>query len=273
MKIGDFAQYNQISIQALRHYEKINLMHPIEVDPITNYRYYHIKQSAVIDNIQFFQQLDFSLAEIKQMMNDTKNPTMLNQLIENKKSELENELNSIRQQLQDIRSFQEGALLYQEKKDCREIELVDFPNRWVLPHASTKNIYQMTDEEYEFSLREFKSQRNQALKFNRVGSLMSLQSFANETFQSHEFFIFSDKKTTQTKTLKKGTYATFYCHSFEEEIKQLSLFKKTLAEQGYQVIGDYICEVLYENSKTSDVNRSMFIRMQIPVRKRQNFNI
>ena len=55
MKIGDFAKYNQISVQALRYYESIDLIHPIEIDPFTNYRYYHIKQSAVIDNIQFFQ--------------------------------------------------------------------------------------------------------------------------------------------------------------------------------------------------------------------------
>ena len=45
----------------------------------------------------------------------------------------------------------------------------------------------------------------------------------------------------------------------------LPLFQQELANQGYQIIGDYICEVLYEKNKTSDVNRSMFIRMQVPV--------
>ena len=82
---------------------------------------------------------------------------------------------------------------------------------------------------------------------------------------SKEFFIFSDQKTTETRLLLKGTYATYYCHSFQEEIKMLPLFQQELANQGYQIIGDYICEVLYEKNKTSDVNRSMFIRMQVPV--------
>lgn len=273
MKIGDFAKYNQISIQALRYYEKIDLIHPIAIDPFTNYRFYHIKQSAVIDNIQFFQQLNFSLAEIKHMMDDTKNPTMLNQLIENKKEELRHELSQLDQQLKEIEAFQDGAFIYQAKKECNEIELLEFPTRWILTHPTTQNIYEMSEDEYEFSLREFKSERKNLRKFNRVGSIMSHHSFAQETFQSKEFFMFSDKKTSRTKSLRKGTHATFYCHSFREEIEQLPRFKKALALLDYQITGDYICEVLYENNKTSDMNRSMFIRMQIPVKKRNEPNI
>lgn len=272
MKIGDFAKYNQISVQALRHYEKIDLIHPIAVDPFTNYRFYHIKQSAVIDNIQFFQQLNFSLAEIKHMMNDSKNPAMLNELIEHKKTELRHELTRLDQQLKEIAAFQEGAFIYQAKKECNRIELMEFPTRWILTHPTVQNIYQMSEEEYEFSLREFKLKRKHLHQFNRVGSLMSHHSFIQGTFQSKEFFMFSDKKTTQTRALPKGTYATFYCHSFQEEIEQLPRFKASLETLGYQATGDYICEVLYENSKTSDMNRSMFIRMQVPVRKQHDSN-
>ncbi|MFC7055932.1 helix-turn-helix domain-containing protein [Enterococcus alcedinis] len=126
MKIGDFAKYNQISIQALRYYEKIDLIHPIAIDPFTNYRFYHIKQSAVIDNIQFFQQLNFSLAEIKHMMDDTKNPTMLNQLIENKKEELRHELSQLDQQLKEIEAFQDGAFIYQAKKNATRLNSWNF---------------------------------------------------------------------------------------------------------------------------------------------------
>lgn len=265
LKIGDFAKYNQISIQALRYYETVDLIHPIEVDPLTNYRYYHIKQSAVIDNIQFFQQLNFSLAEIKQIMDDTKTPTELNQVIENKKIRLNEELKSIQRQLQDIKNFQEGALIYQEKQLSTTIEFIEFPARWVFTYPTKQNIYQMTEEEYEFSLREFKSDLTDLRKFNCVGSIMPRTSFVDGLFMSKEFFIFSEHKTNETHLLPKGTYATFYCHSFQEEIQMLPIFQQELVNQGYQINGDYICEVLYEKNKTSDLNRSMFIRMQVPV--------
>mgnify|MGYP003534155438 CR=1 FL=1 len=121
MKIGDFAKYNQISVQALRYYESIDLIHPIEIDPFTNYRYYHIKQSAVIDNIQFFQQLDFSLTEIKQIMNDTKTPTELNQVIENKKATLQAELKSIQHQL---KSFRKGLSFSKRNNLTKRLSLL-----------------------------------------------------------------------------------------------------------------------------------------------------
>lgn len=265
MKIGDFAKYNQISIQALRHYEKIGLLQPIEIDPMTNYRYYHIKQSAVIDNIQFFQRLNFSLMEIKQIMNDTNTLTELNAMITRKKDELNQQLYSIKQQLKDIEKFQEGAFIYQEKQNCIKIELLEFPTRWVSTYPITQNIYQMTEEEYEFSLREFKNQVVDMSKFNHIGSIMPKSSFLDETFCSKELFIFTNNKQTSDRQLEKGLYANLYCHSFKEEVKMLQQFKKELERKNFQIAGDYICEVLYEKNKTSDVNRSMFIRMQVPI--------
>lgn len=267
MKIGDFARYNQVSIQALRYYEEIHLLAPIWVDPITNYRYYHIKQSAVIDNIQFFQQLNFSLAEIKQIMNDTDNLTELNELVEKKKNELTNQLASIQLQLQAIKNFQEGALTYQNKQHCQTIEICEFPARYILSYPISQNIYTMSEEEYEFSLREFKNQRSDSNQFKCVGSLMPRQSFIDQSFISKELFIFTNKKNPLAKQLPKGTYATFYCHSFKEELHRLKSFHLELEQKNYQVIGDYICEVLYEKNKTSDINRSMFIRMQIPIKQ------
>lgn len=267
MKIGDFARYNQVSIQALRYYEEIHLLTPIWVDPKTHYRYYHIKQSAVIDNIQFFQQLNFSLAEIKQIMDDTNSLTELNTLVEKKKGELTNQLLNIQQQLQEIENFQEGALIYQNKQHCQTIEICEFPTRYILPYPLTQNIYTMSEEAYEFSLREFKSQRNNDNQFNCIGSLMPRQSFMDQSFISKELFIFTDKKNPLAKQLPKGTYATYYCHSFKEELVRLKTFHLELKQKNYQVIGDYICEVLYEKNKTSDINRSMFIRMQIPIQR------
>ena len=124
-------------------------------------------------------------------MNDTKTPTELNQVIENKKATLQAELKSIQHQLAEIKVFQEGALIFQEKQFNKAIEFVDFPARWVFTYPTKQNIYQMTEEEYEFSLREFKSDLTDLRKFNCVGSIMPRTSFVDQSFLSKEFFIFS----------------------------------------------------------------------------------
>ena len=276
MKIGHFAQYNNISVQTLRYYEKIDLLRPAYVDAESNYRYYHINQSAAVDNIQFLKQFNFSLEEIKHIMNDTEGLAELSHTVEKKKEELLEQRAALDQQLEDIDSFQAGALIFQEKQHQKEIEVAHFPARPILTYTIDKNIYEMTDEEYEYYLRAFKKHIAQLKmpigRFNRVGSIMPKNQFLTENFVSNELFIFTPSHFKQPAKLKGGLYATFYCHTFQEELPALSEFKTALQQQNYQITGDYVCEVVYEKNKTDAMNRTMFIRMQIPVKKRnENF--
>lgn len=272
MKIGHFAKYNNISVQTLRYYEQIDLLHPAYIDEESNYRYYHINQSAAVDNIQFLKQFNFSLEEIKHIMNDTEGLAELSHTVERKKEELLEQRAALDQQLEDIDSFQEGALIFQEKKNQTEIEVAHFPARPVLTYPIDKNIYEMSDEEYEYYLRAFKNHVSQLKmpigRFNRVGSIMSKKQFLAEDFVSQELFIFTPSHFDHKESLKSGLYATFYCHSFKEELPALSQFKAALQQENYQIVGDYVCEVVYEKNKTDAMNRRMFIRMQIPVKKR-----
>lgn len=272
MKIGHFAKYNNISVQTLRYYEQIDLLHPAYIDEESNYRYYHINQSAAVDNIQFLKQFNFSLEEIKHIMNDTEGLAELSHTVERKKEELLEQRAALDQQLEDIDSFQEGALIFQEKKNQTEIEVAHFPARPILTYPIDKNIYEMSDEEYEYYLRAFKNHVSQLKmpigRFNRVGSIMSKKQFLAEDFVSQELFIFTPSHFDHKESLKSGLYATFYCHSFKEELPALSQFKVALQQENYQIVGDYVCEVVYEKNKTDAMNRRMFIRMQIPVKKR-----
>lgn len=272
MKIGHFAKYNNISVQTLRYYEQIDLLHPAFIDEESNYRYYHINQSAAVDNIQFLKQFNFSLEEIKHIMNDTEGLAELSHTVERKKEELLEQRAALDQQLEDIDSFQAGALIFQEKKSQTEIEVAHFPARPILTYPIDKNIYEMTDEEYEYYLRAFKNHVSQLKmpigRFNRVGSIMSKKQFLAEDFVSQELFIFTPSHFAHKESLKSGLYATFYCHSFKEELPALSQFKAALQQENYQIVGDYVCEVVYEKNKTDAMNRTMFIRMQIPVKKR-----
>ncbi len=43
-KIGDFSKLSQISIKALRLYDQMGLLKPMQIDPFTNYRYYSASQ-------------------------------------------------------------------------------------------------------------------------------------------------------------------------------------------------------------------------------------
>ncbi|MEN9938765.1 MAG: hypothetical protein RLZZ387_5344, partial [Chloroflexota bacterium] len=64
LKIGDFARLAGISSRMLRHYDRIGLLAPAQVDPATGYRWYGIEQLPRLRRLRTLQDLGFGLDEI-----------------------------------------------------------------------------------------------------------------------------------------------------------------------------------------------------------------
>lgn len=63
-KIGEFSRFAQVTIDALRHYDKIGLLKPARIDPFTGYRYYSARQLHSVNQILALKSLGFSLEEM-----------------------------------------------------------------------------------------------------------------------------------------------------------------------------------------------------------------
>ena len=68
MKIGEIAAFFDISVKALRIYEKKGIIKPVKVDPESGYRYYSADQVKQLNSLIELQALGFSLEEIKNIM-------------------------------------------------------------------------------------------------------------------------------------------------------------------------------------------------------------
>lgn len=62
--INEFARLCQVTAKTLRHYEKMGLIHPHEVDGHTGYRYYRVEQMQQVTTIIRLKHLGYSLDEI-----------------------------------------------------------------------------------------------------------------------------------------------------------------------------------------------------------------
>lgn len=94
-KIKQFADLVGVSIRMLRHYDKIGLLAPENVNKFNSYRYYGEENLATVQQVLFFKELDFSLQEIKGIINDASfDPldalSMQRNLLNLKKQRLEN---------------------------------------------------------------------------------------------------------------------------------------------------------------------------------------
>ncbi|HAS73712.1 MAG TPA: hypothetical protein DCS67_06170 [Clostridiales bacterium UBA8960] len=77
--IGAFSDRSGISKRMLRHYDKLELFTPVTLNEENGYRYYSENQLAELKKIEFLRDLGFTLAAIKELMD---NPLDLNAFTE-----------------------------------------------------------------------------------------------------------------------------------------------------------------------------------------------
>ena len=70
LSIGEISKLTGAGIKALRHYEKINILKPVYVDPFSGYRYYSFSQTYVVELIKFAVELDIPLKEFSEYVDE-----------------------------------------------------------------------------------------------------------------------------------------------------------------------------------------------------------
>ena len=73
LSIGEFSRAGQVTIKALHHYDKLDLLKPAYIDPQSGYRYYESSQIEQLLLIQRLKRYGFSLSQIQQFLS-TQNP-------------------------------------------------------------------------------------------------------------------------------------------------------------------------------------------------------
>jgi DNA-binding transcriptional MerR regulator len=66
--VGDFSRATQLSVKMLRHYHRIGLLEPAEVDPTSGYRRYRAEQIPTAQVIRRFRDLDMPLEHIRAVL-------------------------------------------------------------------------------------------------------------------------------------------------------------------------------------------------------------
>ena len=68
LKIGEFSRLSQLTVKALRFYEREGILTPSEVDPHTGYWLYTTSQLMEAAKVKSLRQLGLSVEEIRQIL-------------------------------------------------------------------------------------------------------------------------------------------------------------------------------------------------------------
>ncbi len=111
--IGEFSKMTSLSIKSLRLYHERELLVPAEVDQFTGYRYYNEANYERAKSIKILKAFDFTLAEIREMLDDCDDESELLPQLERKLLEIDSKIHRYREissAIQELIQYQRESL-------------------------------------------------------------------------------------------------------------------------------------------------------------------
>ena len=139
LTIGEFSKFGQVTVKTLRHYEKLGLLVPHEVDEYNHYRYYVVSQIQQLISIRRLQTLGFSLEEIREVLNTGTNEPSARQ-IEGKIRQTEQQLLEMSNKLSALRRIAHSL------KQINDMECISIQKLPAITVASHRRILKRRED-------------------------------------------------------------------------------------------------------------------------------
>lgn len=273
--IGEMAKMHNIAESTLRYYDEKGIFHPSIVDPQTNYRYYTIDQFSLLDTIKFLRQLNISLKEIKEYI-DERNPSYAVHLLEKqqemmlkKQREIEYALTKMKRKIDLMKEATQSK--------ANHVTFKKLPNRKITALAIAPNVTDDMFEYYIHSLQKNMKQLDDSVFSGDLGVTVSKEGLFRNEFQAYNsVFILLDYMPFQVTTsaeFKEGIFACSYHHGpYEETDGTYKELLNIIERKGYEVSGDAIELALIDWSVTENPEEQV-TEIQIPVVRRNESKV
>ena len=97
LRIGELAWLGQVTVETLRHYDRLGLLKPAHLDQSSGYRHYTLDQLARLNRILALQDLGLSLKEIARLLDQNIKADEIRAILAAQQAELEREVQTARQ--------------------------------------------------------------------------------------------------------------------------------------------------------------------------------
>jgi DNA-binding transcriptional MerR regulator len=245
--IGETAQINNISIQALRLYDRMGLLKPGFIDPDSNYRYYTMNQFVYIDLIKYARYIGFPLKDLKSVLFN-EDICVVQTFIEKQRSSIQLEISRLERVMTSIDNLDSKIYYTQQFRNTGEIYFRKIKQRHI---TKIKFFEKYSEKDKIIKLREITStlEKSGILYEGEYGRVID----SNNLFQDHAFvdmypyitlFIENNKWIDRARqhidTIPEGE---FICISYSKETKDEAIKKLcTYVENSPLKIGHFALE-------------------------------
>jgi len=270
--IGETSELFNISIQALRYYDKIGLLKPNYVNGQNSYRYYTIKQFEQLDTIIYLKELGFSLTDIKDCLYKHNIETTREILRTHQKlitSKIQN-LESINRRISDkINNLNRGMRIQDfdsiNEKTIEEREFV---------YLELVNPSRVDISSFAIASKYFNYMVTKSVDWTNVAMLLSKESILANNYYNFKAACF-DVKLFDLNTINKdlirkfpkGEYACIYHKgAYSETYKSYAKLLEYFGKNNYSIDGDTF-ELYIVDCSITGRDEEFITEIQIPINK------
>ena len=272
LSIGEFSNICKVSTKTLRYYAEIGLILPDKINPENGYRYYSIEQLEKMLFINRLKSYNFSLEEIKTILEteESQDETLYLALTRKKKEtikkvqEYETTLNQIND---DISNLKQGKsiLSYLEHID---VQLVEVPKMYLLFIRKMVHESEFT-EEYSFCYHKlFKKIQDDNLTFLAPPMVLFHSAQYSSCGLDTEFAIPVKEYVTGTRDFHPGLCLKTVLHGSYSNLASVYTKQRNWAEkEGYES-NNALYEVYVTDPSQVTKESDLVTEIYYPVKKK-----
>ncbi|HAM81961.1 MerR family transcriptional regulator [Ornithinibacillus bavariensis] len=270
--IGEVSKLMNISIKALRHYDKIGLFKPAYIDPNTNYRYYDDSQLYLLDLIKSLKYIGIPLKEIKEVQEFNADDLLVflkeqERVVKDKIDNLmqiEQTITSAKKGIQRIKEYPTiGEVFFSNEEETQIIQTgADGINPTNILNASFQKLKQITAS-------------TEGFRYNDYGAIFPYRSYTCAEEVSYKYLftpVLSNEDTlelskdTEIRTIPRGKYVciAFYSLSEQDYFTNLKKLLQYVEDNRLTVISD-IYESLVNLHYSSNREKGILMEMRMRI--------
>ncbi|MGL5757188.1 MAG: MerR family transcriptional regulator [Paraclostridium sp.] len=242
LSIGQMAKLNNISVQTLRHYEKVELLKPSYINSDTGYRYYSMNDFNTIDLIKQCKAMGMSLEEIKEVTNNYTSLESIVEILGNQKkiiSEKIKELENIKNKIE----YMKDTLSFSLDKGINQVCIKYNEERKFIKY----NYKDRYTDEFEIHLRKVlleveRDYENVKAEITFTTSYENLKENGDVVYKNVMINLGEDIEFTDEKiiVIPKGNYLTMYFDdAYRDAGKYYDVIMNYIKENNIETIGDF----------------------------------
>ncbi|GMQ65235.1 MerR family transcriptional regulator [Vallitalea maricola] len=230
--IGETAKINNVSIQALRLYDKMGLLKPAYVDPESKYRYYTIDQFIYIDLIKYSKHIGAPLKELSDVLQKKDIVTLLS-FIQKQQDIVDKEIGRLKNINIAMGNIESKIKYVMDLKETNKIYYRDIDKRVIV---KTKLKKEDKESDIEIKIRKLDKilEENDIIFEGETGYFVDLDLILEKgemVYQNIYTTLYDDNinsKNIDVKEIPGGRYIciAYYNHEREEAIDKLRSYIK-----------------------------------------------